>query len=150
MTFDDAYGDFYVNAYPLLKDLGLKATVFTPTGLVQNNGYLTWNQISEMAGSGLIYFANHTWSHKSVGVAHDVVSKEIGTSDSQLSEKGLNPSKIFAYPYGNSSDFAVSFLSQLGYKAAFTTWPGSTLCKKQRLTLPRIRVGNAPLSAYGF
>ncbi|MBI1863692.1 polysaccharide deacetylase family protein [Candidatus Woesebacteria bacterium] len=150
LTFDDAYVDFYVNAYPLLKNLGFHATVFTPTGLVQNNGYLTWDQISEMANSGFIYFANHTWSHKSVSVAKDIVSKEISTADSQLSDKGLNQSKIFAYPYGNPSDFAVSFLGQSGYKLAFTTRPGSTLCKKQRFILPRVRVGNAALSAYGF
>jgi peptidoglycan/xylan/chitin deacetylase (PgdA/CDA1 family) len=150
LTFDDGYIDFYVNAYPLLKERGFKATVFLPTGLVQNKGYLSWDQIAEMANSGLIYFANHTWSHKSVLMAQDIVSKEIATADAQLAEHGLNNLKVFAYPYGDPSDYGVSDLNLLGYKLAFTTWPGSTLCKKSRLTLPRLRVGNAPLSAYGF
>lgn len=148
ITFDDGYEDFYVNAYPLLKSLGLHATMFLPTGLVENNRYLTWNQISEMADSGLIYFANHTWSHKNIVNPSD--SHEIDLADQQLSEHGLNPSKVFAYPYGEPSNFAVSYLSKIGYQLGYTTWSGSIQCKGQRLTLPRIRIGNAPLSTYGF
>ena len=99
----------------------------------------------------MVLFANHTWSHKNVtGNSLDVVEKEITTADTQLTDHGLNSPKTFAYPYGPATAAAENYLNSLGYKIAFTTTPGSTLCKKQRLALPRIRVGNSPLSNYGF
>lgn len=148
LTFDDGYRDFFTDAYPILGGLGLKATVFVPTGLMQNSGYLNWNEISGM--NSLVLFANHTWSHKNVNTQDSIMQKEILTADTQLTDNGLNGLKVFAYPYGPATIAAENFLNSLGYKLAFTTTPGSTLCKKQRLFLPRVRIGNVPLSNYGF
>ncbi len=148
ITFDDGYKDVYTDVFPILKNFGFKATVFIPTGLMNNFDYLTWEDISSM--NGMILFANHTWSHKNVGVSTSEMQYEISTADTQLSEHALNSPKIFAYPYGLDSGASEKFLSSLGYKAAFTTVPGNILCKKQRLMLPRIRIGSTTLSSYGF
>jgi len=148
ITFDDGYEDFYTDAYPILQKFGFSATVFVPTGLLDNYNYLTWDQISSMKSS--ILFANHTWSHKNVMTVASDMQYEISTADLQLSEHSLNSPKIFAYPFGLDSVQSEKYLETLGYKAAFTTSSGSTLCKKQRLYLPRIRIGNSLLSAYGF
>lgn len=147
LTFDDGYDDFYLNAYPILNQLGFKATMFTPTGLIGNPGYLSWDQIASMSN---VEFANHTWSHKSMRADGGIDEKEIVTADTQLTERGLDSPKVFAYPYGTVADIAESILTKYGYKAAFTTRHGSILCKKQRLILPRIRIGNINLSGYGF
>lgn len=149
ISFDDGYDDFYLNALPILKENNFRAVVFLPTGLMNNSGYLSWDQIIDSAGYG-IYFANHTWSHKNVGGKEDVMKNEISTADFQLSEKGLNSPKIFAYPYGFDSNRAEAYLQSLSYKLAFSTKPGSILCKKLRLDLPRVRIGNSSLSNYGF
>jgi peptidoglycan/xylan/chitin deacetylase (PgdA/CDA1 family) len=148
LTFDDGYEDFSTDAFPILQDLGFRATVFVPTGLMDNPGYLTWNQILLMNGS--ILFANHTWSHKNVGVSNSTMQYEISTADTQLSDRSLNSPKVFAYPFGLDSGQSEKYLASLGYKAAFTTTPGSILCKKQRFALPRIRIGSTSLSSYGF
>jgi peptidoglycan/xylan/chitin deacetylase (PgdA/CDA1 family) len=150
ITLDDGYEDNYINAYPILKQYGFKATIFTPTGLVDNPDYLSWDQIKEMAGSGLVYFANHTWSHHSSAGTLAVQDKEISLADSQLAQNGLNVDKIFAYPYGNPSTDAEKILTKYGYKLAFTTVPGMTMCKGKRFTLPRTRMGNADLNHYGL
>ena len=149
LTFDDGYDDFYKNALPVLNALGLKATVFVSTGLMDNPGYLSWEEISQ-ANPAAYLFANHTWSHKNMQTAKDKVEFEIGTADIQLSEKGLNNPKVFAFTYGLVSDYAKKYLEELEYKLAFGTKGGSTLCKKQRFELPRVRVGNTKLSNYGF
>lgn len=148
ITFDDGYGDFNTDAFPILQNLGFKSTVFVSTGLVGNPGYLSWDQITSMNGSTL--FANHTWSHKNVGGSTATMQYEITTTDTQLSDRGLDSPKVFAYPYGFETKNAESFLNSLGYKAAFTTFPGNILCKKQRFALPRIRIGSTTLSYYGF
>lgn len=147
LTFDDGYQDFNTDAFPILSGLGFHATMFVPTGLMNNPDYLTWDQILGM--NSLILFANHTWSHKNVQVA-SAMQYEISTADTQLSEHGLNSPKVFAYPYGLDTVNSEKYLSSLGYKLAFSTVPGSTLCKQQRFALPRIRIGNSPLSRYGF
>ncbi len=146
ITLDDGYADAYVYALPILRDMGLAATVFLPTGLVDNPGYLTWNQVSQMQGSSLVEFANHTWSHRSSYGTEAVERREIDTADVQLTERGLNVDKVFAYPYGSPSLVVEKILQQNKYQLAFTTVPGTAHCQARRWELPRIRMGNAPLS----
>lgn len=148
ITLDDAYEDNYFNAFPLLKEFGFSATIFTPTGLVSVPDYLNWDEINQMKSQ--IYFANHTWSHHASAGTIEVLKNEISLADTQLSDRGLNIDKVFAYPYGKPSTNAEGVLKELNYKLAFTTTHGSVLCKSQRLTLPRIRAGNSPLSKYGL
>ena len=80
----------------------------------------------------------------------DTADKEISLADTQLGEHGLNTPRVFSYPYGLSSNIASQILTKYGYSLAFTPVSGSTLCQKQRLQLPRIRIGNTNLDAYGF
>lgn len=150
LTFDDGYDDFATNALPILRELGFKGTVFIPTGLMDNPGYLSWATIADIASSGDIMFSNHTWSHRNVGSDRGAIENEITTADMQLTEHNLNSPKVFAYPYGLESSYAKDVLEGLGYKLAFSTKPGSTQCKKQRFDLQRIRIGNTSLASYGF
>jgi len=151
LTFDDGYADFYTYAYPELVKYGFRGTVFMATGLVGGADYLTWSQISEIAGSGLITFADHTWSHKTMGNASEETAKyEIGTAKTQLEEHGLGPVTSFAYPYGTPSKIAEGVLVDLGIKTAFTTIPGNYQCAKLPYSMRRTRIGNSPLSSYGL
>ena len=86
LTFDDGYLDNWVNAFPILKHHGMKATMFVvpefvdpginirPTllDLWQKNahvndlsyaGFLSWNEMKEMQRSGLIDIQSHSLSH---------------------------------------------------------------------------------------
>lgn len=150
LTFDDGYQDFATDAAPILREFNFPGTMFVPTGLLQNPGYMSWSTVIDLASSGQILMSNHTWSHHNMGTSKAVIEKEITTADKQLGERNLNTPKVFAYPYGTTSAYAARFLQQMGYKLAFTTIHGSTLCKQQRLVLPRIRIGNASLSSYGL
>jgi peptidoglycan/xylan/chitin deacetylase (PgdA/CDA1 family) len=150
LTFDDAYHDFYTDAYPILKSSNFPAIVFVPTGLIENPDYLTWPEIQEMAQSGLIYFANHTWSHHSMASSMATDMREMQTADEQLISRNLNSQKIFAYPYGSENVNALANLNTLGYHLAFTTKPGRILCAREPFQLPRIRMASRPLSAFGL
>lgn len=151
LTFDDGYEDFYKYAYPELVKNNLRAIVFVSTGLLGNPGYLSWQQISEMKGSGLVTFGNHTWSHKNLGAASEEdIRYEVSTAKTQLEEHGLGPVETFAYPYGGETKKVQKVLEELGIKIAFTTVPGPYQCAKLPLDMRRSRVGNSPLSAYGL
>lgn len=149
LTFDDAYEDFYKYAYPLLVKSSMKATVFVPTGLVNNTDYLSWQQIEEMKLSGLITFANHTWSHKNLGAAGAEYEREITTAQTQLADHGIVGAS-FAYPYGVATSYVKEILTKQGITTAFTTVPGSYQCAKLPLEFRRSRIGNLPLSSYGL
>ena len=41
ITFDDGYQDFYTEAFPVLQNYGYTATVFLPTGFIDNRKTLT-------------------------------------------------------------------------------------------------------------
>lgn len=60
ITIDDAYDDAFNYAYPVLQKYGAKASLFVPTGLIGNPGYLNWNQVTEMNQKGTILAFNHT------------------------------------------------------------------------------------------
>jgi peptidoglycan/xylan/chitin deacetylase (PgdA/CDA1 family) len=80
----------------------------------------------------------------------ELQDKEIRLADEQLAEKGQNPDKAFAYPYGNPSVDVKKILTKYAYKLAFTTVHGNIMCKGKRFVLPRIRMGNAELSRFGL
>ena len=149
LTFDDGYSDFATVAAPLLTRYSIKATVFVPTGLLENPGYLSWSNITSLAQSGF-YFGNHTWSHQNLGTTLEKIKKEVDTAQVQLTDHGQDPLKVFAYPYGTISQRASGYLRESGYQLAFTTLSGRIHCAKQRLSLPRIRIGNTALSFYGL
>jgi peptidoglycan/xylan/chitin deacetylase (PgdA/CDA1 family) len=48
ITFDDGYRDNYENAYPVLKALGLPATIFLTAGFIEKNSRLWWMSVSEI------------------------------------------------------------------------------------------------------
>lgn len=148
ITIDDGYKDNYELMYPILKEFGMRANIFVATGLLNNPGYMSWDDLNQM--KDLVYFGNHTWSHHSSSGTKEKQTEEIGLADKQLSEHGLNNDKIFAYPYGGTSKTAEEVLTKDGYQIAFTTVHGNILCRGKSLELPRIRVGNASLKSYGL
>ncbi len=150
ITIDDAYIDSFEFAWPILKERGYKAVVFAPTGLLDNPDYLSWRQAEEMNQSGTVYFGNHTWSHAAASEDADKMEKEIGLGENQLKEKGMDGEKVFAYPFGKVTKTAGKILLANGYSLAFTTRRGKVLCNGQRMNLPRIQIGNGPMSRYGL
>lgn len=149
LTFDDGYSDFSSFAAPLLTRYSIKAAVFVSTGLIDNPDYLSWSNINSLTQSGF-YFGNHTWSHQNLGTTLEKIKQEVDTAKIQLANHGQDPLKVLAYPYGTISQKAVNYLRESGYQLAFTTAPGRIHCAKKRLSLPRIRIGNTALSAYGL
>lgn len=64
VTFDDGYESVYRHAFPVLRRLGLPATLFLYTDFVGAGGdALSWAQAREMAATGLIDFQAHSRSH---------------------------------------------------------------------------------------
>ncbi|MFI5265624.1 MAG: polysaccharide deacetylase family protein, partial [Candidatus Levyibacteriota bacterium] len=151
VTIDDGYSDIYQFAYPVAKQYGIKLSLFIPTGLLENPGYMSWSNLKDMVGSGMVFAYDHTWSHYSLPRGtRDKEEYEIMTAKKQLEDHLGGSNVIFAYPYGTSNALTVSILAAGGFKGAFTTIPGFLQCDGFIYSLHRNRIGNAPLSAYGL
>jgi len=151
VTLDDGYLDSYQYAYPIFKKYNIKANFMIATGLLGGSDYMVWEQVKKMAGSGLIYFMDHTWSHYGVGYGTaDKIRYEISMAKQQLQENTGQTIDIFAYPYGSFNDLSINILKQEGFVGAFSTIFGDWQCDSFIMALHRRRIGNAPLSYYGL
>jgi peptidoglycan/xylan/chitin deacetylase (PgdA/CDA1 family) len=143
LSFDDAYRDFYTDAFPVLKDFGQTGTVFVITGFTEREQYLTANQIAELAKEG-IEFGGHTARHpdvRSLGEANAVI--EINASKRALDMLIGKPSVAFAYPSGGFNDWAMNLVKSAGYNAAVTTQEGMWHRERDLLALSRVRVSGS-------
>lgn len=150
LTFDDGYRDFYGNALPILSKYSLRATLFVITQLVGGDDYVTWDQLRVIVSSGLVTIGDHTLSHVSLPSVEEPEARNQILSAKSILETNLGVTvDTFAYPYGGVSEEAEKVLAEGEFVAAVTTKRGLS-CAKLPYELPRVRIGNAPLSSYGL
>lgn len=145
LTFDDGYYNNYLYAFEIAKrhsakfvisPIGYWADQYTETG--EQNAYYThatWDQLREMAGSGLVEVQNHSYNlHKSSGgqVGVKKLSGESGERyERRLTEDllraqdaieegvGVRPTTM-VYPFGAVSRATPDIVKKLGFSATLT------------------------------
>jgi peptidoglycan/xylan/chitin deacetylase (PgdA/CDA1 family) len=123
VTFDDGLLDNYTNAYPILKELGLKAYFFIVVAKVGKRGYMNWKQIRELRNAGMT-IGSHGITHKIlVGLGNRALSYEIRESKKIMEEKLSVPVEYFSIPFGYYNAGTIEKIKQSGYKAVFTSNP---------------------------
>lgn len=137
LTFDDGWKDNYTHAFPILKKLGVKATIFIvpacvgrTTARVTADGegpreHLSESDIREMSAEG-IEFGSHSFSHKLFDrITPEEITAEVVDSKNYLENLLQKGCKTFAYPAGFFTPFAQTTIRDAGYTAAFSTVYGS-------------------------
>ena len=167
LSFDDGYCNNYTLAYPLLQKYNMKAVIAVigyETDLSSREIYrnsescsLSWGEIAVMAKSGLVEFANHTWSlHKADAGGRKGADKlpgedfenyrqtlidDIGKNQALLEKAAGKAPQVFAWPYGAypMDGCADSVLKELGFDATFVSYQHTSSVK-----------AGAPDSLYGL
>lgn len=149
ITMDDGYASAYVYAFPLLKKYQFPATVFLYTDFVGAKDALTWEQMKEMVGSGLIDVQAHSKTHANLadrfpGESEEAYRKRLDTEvrvPQQVLETKLDaPVWSFAYPYGDANPVVVDRLSKADYRLALTVNPGGNAFFAHPLMLQRTMI----------
>jgi peptidoglycan/xylan/chitin deacetylase (PgdA/CDA1 family) len=152
LTFDDGYANFYDDAWPLIKERGLGATVFLVTNQV--DGFNHWDQdkgepreellsraqILELAYKG-IEFGGHSHNHYDLTTLDDrQLMREITGCQKVLTDLLGQPARCFSYPFGLYNPKVQQATVRAGFTMACTTRPGKVAGGSDRLELPRIIV----------
>jgi len=147
ITFDDGYADNYTNAYPVLKELGLKATMFVITSTIdKNSGYLNSSQLKEMQNNK-ISIESHTVNH--VELDKIPYAKQLDTlKKSKDMIENILDNKVYyiCYPVGKWNNDTLKAAKQAGYKMGFTTKNSLSNKANGLYTLNRVRIN----ASYGI
>lgn len=146
ITFDDGYLDNYANAYPVLKKYNIPAAIFVVINRIGKrlgqDDYMGWDQIKELAGSGLITIGSHSMSHPNLSEvdSQDKLEYEILESKKILEEKLKKGIGFFSYPFGGLSVKARASCARAGYKACVGTnfpkdYPSNDIYALKRLRI---------------
>ena len=124
LTFDDVPENFYQNAYPLLKEYGIPFTLFVNVSLLNKKGFITAEQLLEMAQCDLCTIGSHGVNHGE----YALFKKEDALWDLKASRRELEQLtgksvEMYAYPYGSyyTCGYTNKHLSRKVYKYAFGT-----------------------------
>lgn len=140
LTFDDGYTDNYTDMFPILKKYNAKATIFMVTSAIDCPGYLTSEQIKEMADSGLVRFASHTHNHRSLtSMSEADIRAEFEQSKQILAELTGYETNAICYPGGSVSD-AITLIAEEYFYFGYTTVNSSYTFDCDPMLIPRIRV----------
>jgi peptidoglycan/xylan/chitin deacetylase (PgdA/CDA1 family) len=139
ITFDDGYTDNYDHAYKILKKYGYPATIFVPSDLVNNEGYLNWVQMRKMINNG-ITIGSHTRRHAYLpDLSIEEQWDEIAASKKILETNLGVAVDYFSYPIGGFNDAIKQLVKKAGYKGATATNRGYDRLNKDVFELNRIR-----------
>jgi len=151
ITFDDGYKNNYTYAYPILKELGIPATIFISPALIGHEGYLTWDQVIEMSESGVISIGSHAMTHAYLpGLAEQKLNIEITDSKRAIESHIRKAVFSFSYPVGAFDVRVKEKVRKAGYEIAVATNPGRDYPDHDLFAMKRVRISRTSDSMLVF
>ncbi len=183
LTVDDGYASFYQNAYPVIKAnkipvvLAVVGSWLEPAAgqkvdfadeMIPRSDMLSWDQLKEMQGSGLVEIASHSYNlhrgilgnpqgnlepaavtrlydPKTASYEDDVhygqrITDDLKRNNSLLKAHGIRSPRVMVWPYGRYNMQTVSIAKQLGMPIAISLDDGPDSAKSNLGQLNRILV----------
>ncbi|ETA02185.1 hypothetical protein ThrDRAFT_01961 [Frankia casuarinae] len=153
LTFDDAYSSLFEHAVPVLRELGIPATVFVVTKEI--GGWNRWDAVNGAArlplldASRLRALHQEGWEVAAHSRTHGQLTRmsgaglwdDLSAARGDLAAIGLPVPRLFAYPYGEHDARVRMMVKKAGYDAAFALQTRRAFPTAQdRYALPRIEV----------
>jgi peptidoglycan/xylan/chitin deacetylase (PgdA/CDA1 family) len=141
LTFDDGLASDYTEAFPVLAELGLRAT-FCRADVRRHDGLRHLGQLREMAAAGM-EVGSHSLTHSFVDVLGPAdLEREFGESKRMIEDRLGAPVVAASLPRGWGSPALAPALAGLGYRAFCTSrvawWhPGDDALAMPRVAMRR-------------
>jgi peptidoglycan/xylan/chitin deacetylase (PgdA/CDA1 family) len=143
LSFDDSLLSQYVNAVPVLIDLGEPAVFFVLPNFTDGvHRYMGTSELQALAGDGFDVEL-HTCNHPNLPLLarRNLLAFYAELSDCReiLEDITGEPVDYVAYPAGLYDATVLAAVAQFGFRGAFTTRASAVLNYRSPYTLPRIR-----------
>ncbi len=163
ITFDDGWKDNFIYAYPIIKEFGLRATIFLTTQWVEKasqklgnfiecnhdeykklapkmpeNVFLNYNEIEKMREN--FDFHSHTHTHFNDYFGEISLNENISLCKKFMKDKFGIDDNMLCWPKGVYNDEYIKVAKQNGYEMLFTTKRGINKADNKLDEIKRIAV----------
>lgn len=140
ITFDDGYTDNYTKAFPILKQYGMKATIFMIEQSIGRPNHLTDEQMDEMMAHG-ISIESHTIHHLELNqLSKQQQEEELKGSKTFFDQRFSQRTRMVSYPVGRYNEETLKLAKEARYQMAVTTEPGHAKKEQGMMSLHRVRI----------
>ena len=141
LTIDDGYQSFYDNAWPILKESKIPFILFVSTREVGKKGYMSWENIKEIAEYDFVEIGNHSHTHEYlIDFTDQEIISDLKESIEIFNNRLGKNSNFFSYPFGEYSSSLKSIVIELGFKYAFGQHSGVADYTKNFFEMPRFPI----------
>ena len=139
ITFDDGYRDNLTVALPLLEKFQTPMTLFVVSGFLGRDGYLSPQELREVAKHPLVTIGSHgVWHRHFTRLPAEDARFELTESRHQLAAITGKTIDLLAWPYGECNTVLERLSSECGYRASWSVWKGTnSLHSRWRVPLGR-------------
>jgi biofilm PGA synthesis lipoprotein PgaB len=140
VTFDDGYESFYTRVFPILKVMGVPAVLAVEASWLRGGPgstvrygdaseprgmFMTWDQVREVAASGLVEIASHTFDlHKGIPANPQGNSEPAAVTRRWSRERGYETASAYQARIEADTRRAVAtFRRELGHVPRAVVWP---------------------------
>jgi len=151
--FDDGWRSVLA-AVPILKRYHFGATFWLIVEMIGQPGYLTWDEVAQLAKNPEFEFGSHTmthpwhdrndlptWANRNSMEDQQQIRWELQESKGALERKLKRKVDLLAWPKGAYNDRLVEDAVRAGYSGLFTVEWGLTKTGEDPLRIPRSYVG---------
>lgn len=147
IVVDDAHASFHRLAFPLLRQHRTPVTLFVQTDAVGSPGYMTWDQIQEVAASGWVSVQSRSRTAQNLAARaagetdaayRRRLEVEVQTSRRQIEQRLAGLEVVhFSYPLGATGTALLQTLERNAFELALTSQAGANTAFQPALLLRR-------------
>ncbi len=157
ITADDGHRSVYTDLFPRIRRYGFPVTLFIYPSAISNASYaLTWQQLGEMAASGMVDVQSHTYwhpnfhrekAHRTPDDYERFVAMQLSRSKQVIESHIDRPVDMLAWPYGIVDADLETAARKAGYVFAFTLGNRTAFADTDPLALPRLWISDSDRGA---